>query len=127
MKKNFLISIIIILLALALVLYSFDKKSPDYNLDNSLFASQNVITHTIEIRVNEFSPSWLSIHAGEKVIWINKDNSPHTVTSQDKELNSAIIPPNETYYHIFENEGRFTYTCSLRPVLSGEIKVGPER
>jgi plastocyanin len=125
MKKNFILAIIIILLALALVVYSFDKKYPSSN--NSLLAGKNVVTHTIEIRVNEFNPSWITIHAGEKVIWINKDNSPHTVTSLDKELNSAIIPPNETYYHIFEKEGRFTYGCSLRPILSGEIKVGPER
>jgi plastocyanin len=128
MKKNIILAVIIVLLALAIVFYSFDKKYPTYQTeDNLLLTNKNVITHTVEIRASEFYPPKLIIALGEKVIWVNKDASPHTVTSADKELNSAIIPPNETYYHIFEKEGDFAYNCSLRPVLSGEIVVGSAR
>jgi plastocyanin len=129
MKKEFVLALIIVLLAIVIVTYSFDKKYPTYLGGKSpLVLNKNIITHTVEIRASEFYPPSLIIARGEKVIWINTDNSPHTVTSENRtELSSPIIPPNETYYHVFENEGKFEYNCSLRPILSGEITVGPER
>jgi plastocyanin len=127
MKKNFVIAIIIVLLAFAIVTYSFNKQYPTYtHYENNLNA--NAITYTVEIRASEFYLPKLIIAKGEKIIWINKDTSPHTVTSNNgTELNSGIIPPNQTYYHIFNEEGDFKYNCSLRPILSGEIVVGPRR
>jgi plastocyanin len=129
MKREFVLALIIVLLAIVIVVYSFDKKYPAYpGAENALLVNKNVVTHTVEIRASEFYPSYLVVARGEKVIWVNEDTSPHTVTSQNAtELDSAIIPPNQTYYHIFENEGRFSYHCSLRPVLSGEVVVKPEK
>jgi plastocyanin len=123
MKKKFVLAIIIVLLALAIVAYSFDKTYPNYNENN--FLANNARISTVEINSIELSPSRLVIHVGEKVMWVNNDACPHTITSLDKELNSAIIPPNGTYSHIFEKEGRFPYNCSLRPILSGEVIVKP--
>jgi plastocyanin len=128
MKKNFVIAVIIVLLAFAIVAYSFNRQYPTYNnQDNNLLTNKNVITHNVEIRASEFYPPKLIVSKGEKVIWVNNDNSPHTITFADENLTSGIIPPNQTYYHIFENEGSFAYNCSLRPILSGEIDVGPVR
>jgi|WetSurMetagenome_2_1015567.scaffolds.fasta_scaffold183502_3 plastocyanin len=122
MKKKFVLAIIIVLVAIAIVFYSFNKTYPPENT-NPLSGNNIIPSYTIEIRVSEFYPPRLVIEPGEKVIWINKDNSPHTVTSPDKELSSAIIPPNGTYSHLFKKEGRFPYNCSLHQVLSGEIIV----
>jgi plastocyanin len=125
MKKNVVLAVIIILLALAILFYSFDRNYQTEREDHVLNSNNLLPSETIEIKSFEFSPSRLVIHEGEKVIWINKDNCPHTITSLDKELNSAIIPPNGTYTHLFEKEGRFPYNCSLRPTLAGEVIVKP--
>jgi plastocyanin len=126
MKKQFVIAIIIVLLAFAIIAYSFNKQYPTYLVHESNELT-NSMTSTIEIRASEFYPPSLTVEKGEKIIWVNKDTSPHTVTSNDSELNSGIIPPNQTYYHVFDKEGKFKYNCSLRPILSGEVIVIPER
>jgi plastocyanin len=128
MKKNFVIAVIIVLLAFAIVAYSFNKQYPTYiNPANCQPTETNSIPGVVEIRASEFYPQSLTVEKGEKIIWVNEDTSPHTVTSLDGELKSPIIPPNQTYYHVFDKEGKFSYNCSLRPILHGEVIVISER
>ena len=127
MKKNVALALIIILLTVIIVIYSFYQQYPTYS-NQDLGSNKEVETSFIKISATEFYPKYLRINPGEKIIWVNEDIYPHTITSDNNtELNSGIIPPNQTYYHIFNNEGTFKYKCSLRPVLYGEIIVVPEK
>jgi len=129
MKQNLAFALIIILLAGVIVIYSFNQQYPTYQSpDNILFANKDISNSIVEIRAAEFYPPSLTIEQGEKITWVNVDTSPHTVSSvNNSELSSIIIPPNQTYSHIFENEGTFDYHCSFRPVLTGKIIVIPKR
>jgi hypothetical protein len=84
-----------------------------------------------------YEPDYLPINKTIKgipinsiVAWINDDESFHTVTSGDIKkggpngiFNSGILAPKVNWSWTFENEGNFTYFCTIHPYMNGEIRV----
>ncbi len=68
-----------------------------------------------------FSPRELNVKAGSTVIWTNKDDIPHTVTSDSKAFSSAVLDTNQTFQFTFTNAGTFPYFCKLHPRMTGVI------
>jgi plastocyanin len=62
-----------------------------------------------------FSPSTQTIEVGDTVIWVNNDEfSSHTTTSDlsgsnPNYWNSLLVNQDDTFAHIFNNVGTFTY------------------
>jgi plastocyanin len=81
-------------------------------------------TYNIEINNFAFSPSTLTIKVGDSVVWTNKDNAAHTVTSDSgREMNSLSLSNGEIYSHTFENSGTYNYHCSFHTMMKGNIIV----
>lgn len=71
-----------------------------------------------------YDPSHLIVNTGDIVAWTNNGEANHTVDSDaGNELNSGIINPGQSYYHIFDSNGTFPYHCSLHPNMTGNISV----
>jgi len=71
-----------------------------------------------------YSPSTLSISAGDTVTWRNDDSVNHTVTSDSgSELNSPLLSQGQTYTHIFNNSGNFPYHCTVHPAMTASVAV----
>ena len=70
-----------------------------------------------------FTPKELNIKAGTTVRWTNKDDIPHTVTSDDKVFVSPVLDSNQTFQFTFTGAGRFPYFCKLHPKMTGEVVV----
>jgi plastocyanin len=79
----------------------------------------------VEIRNMKFNPVTLTIAAGTKVIWVNEDNSPHTVTDKGKVFRSAALDTKDSFSYTFEAPGEFTYYCTIHPMMVGKIVVKP--
>lgn len=59
-----------------------------------------------------FSPKVLTINAGERVTWINDDDSHHVVFFDNPSLqNSPNIKPEKDYSVTFERPGEYPYYC----------------
>ena len=73
------------------------------------------------------SPTLISIGFGDTVTWINNDSSPHTVTSSSEEgnvtLDSDVLRRGETFSFTFDQEGQYTYLCTLHPNMIGTVVV----
>ncbi len=81
-------------------------------------------TYTISIASFAFSQSSLTINKGDKVIWTNNDNAPHTVTSDSgSELNSDTLSTGDKYEHTFNSAGTFNYYCTIHPSMKGKVIV----
>ncbi|OGJ16335.1 hypothetical protein A3K74_01950 [Candidatus Pacearchaeota archaeon RBG_13_33_26] len=81
-------------------------------------------TYDIELKGFAFSPSTLTIKAGDTVIWTNMDSASHTVTSDSgNELDSPGFGKDGTYTHKFDTAGTYTYHCSPHPSMKGTIIV----
>jgi Icc protein len=80
---------------------------------------------TVEASIDNFNftPKELSIKTGTTVRWTNKDDIPHTVTSDDKVFGSPVLDTNQNFQFTFANAGTFPYYCRLHPKMTGKVVV----
>jgi hypothetical protein len=63
------------------------------------------------------------VKSGTAVIWINKDDTQHTTTSDQPGLwDSKIMAPGKSFTVTFNSTGTFTYHCNVHP-MTGTIEV----
>ncbi len=60
---------------------------------------------------------------GTAVTWINYDQEPHTVTSDDGLFDSSNIQPGDRLAYTFESPGIYRYHCQIRPSMRGTVSV----
>jgi plastocyanin len=68
-----------------------------------------------------FSPSSITVGAGDTVAWTNNGNEPHDVTGSG--LASGILQTGQGYSHTFASSGTFSYICSIHPFMKGSVTV----
>jgi plastocyanin len=72
-----------------------------------------------------FSPAALTVDAGSRVAWTNRDDIPHTVTGSatTRVMRSPPLDTGDTYEVTFESPGVFEYFCALHPHMRGSVTV----
>jgi amicyanin len=70
-----------------------------------------------------FAPATLTVPAGTKVTWTNRDDVPHNVISVDKKFASPVLDTDEEFSYSFTNPGTYEYYCSIHPKMTGKIVV----
>ena len=70
-----------------------------------------------------FAPATLTVKAGTKVTWINRDDVPHTVNENDKRFKSSTMDTDDRFSYTFSSPGTFSYFCALHPKMTGQIIV----
>ena len=78
---------------------------------------------TVKIDNFSFTPQTLTVRVGTKVTWINKDDVPHTVRSNDKTLKSRVLDTDDQFSYTFTTPGTNSYFCSVHPHMTGKIIV----
>ena len=78
----------------------------------------------IEIKDFAFNPQAITIKAGEKITWINRDEEPHTVVSVEKQFKkSSALDTDQEFTITAGAPGTYTYFCSVHPKMTGTIVV----
>jgi plastocyanin len=77
-----------------------------------------------------YNPSPLYVAVGRIVLWINTDNTAHTVTEGNPSgstpsngFDSGILSPGQTFKHAFNKPGTVGYFCRLHPFMLGQVMV----
>ncbi len=70
-----------------------------------------------------FAPKELTVKAGSTVDWTNKDDTPHTVTSDDGAFSSPVMDTDQKFRFTFRQTGKFPYHCKLHPTMTGAVVV----
>jgi len=79
-------------------------------------------THTIVIDGLKYDPETLAVHAGDSIVWVNKDPFPHTVTAAGT-FDSGSIASGKSWKYVARKRGDYRYVCTLHPNMSGTLKV----
>lgn len=79
--------------------------------------------HTVIIENMQFSPAALTVHSGDRVVWVNQDLFPHTATAADGVFSSPPIAAGASWTYQADRPGRHRYDCSLHPTMQGELTV----
>jgi plastocyanin len=77
----------------------------------------------IDIQNFAFSPTSLSIKAGTKVTWTNKDTDAHTATAKDGTFHSEPLNTGQSYSFTFTKPGTYSYYCTIHPFMVATVVV----
>jgi len=77
----------------------------------------------IEIRKFVFSANDITIAPGTTVVWINDDETPHTVAASDHSFVSKALDTSDRYEHTFDRSGDVSYFCTVHPFMTGTVHV----
>jgi plastocyanin len=99
-------------LAMVLVLHPTRAKSEDK-------------ASALEVRVDNFTfgPATLTVPVNSTVTWINKDDLPHVIASNDGLFKSKALDTEDKYSYTFTKAGTYAYFCSIHPKMVGKIVV----
>jgi plastocyanin len=72
-----------------------------------------------------FTPATLTVPAGTKVSWSNRDDTPHTVFSalRPPAFRSGPLDTGDGFSVVFDKPGTYGYFCSLHPHMQGTVIV----
>jgi len=80
---------------------------------------------TVWVTRGGFQPTPISIKAGERVTWTNKDTANHQIVGEDGSFSSAVLARGSSFSHTFALGGTFGYHDGLQPALKGTVVVTP--
>jgi len=117
MRRAVLARILAIALSLAVVSSSI--------LHPTKARSETVKSPSAEVTVDNFTfaPETLTIPVNRTVTWINKDDVPHAIASDDGLFRSKALDTDDKYSYTFTKAGTYSYYCSVHPKMVGEIVV----
>jgi len=79
-----------------------------------------------EVKIDNFTftPNALNVSVGTTVQWVNRDDIPHTVVSDDKTtFKSKALDTDDNYSYTFTKAGTYNYFCSIHPKMTGKVVV----
>lgn len=78
-----------------------------------------------EIRVDNFTfaPDTITVPVNSTVTWVNKDDIPHVIASNDGAFKSKALDTDQKYSYTFSKAGTYPYYCSIHPKMVGKIVV----
>jgi plastocyanin len=93
------------------------------NSSSAAAAEKPAAETAVKIDNFTFSPNTLTLPVGSTVHWINKDDIPHNVVSEDKSFKSKVMDTDEQFSYTFTKPGTYTYFCSIHPKMTGKIVI----
>jgi plastocyanin len=81
-------------------------------------------TMQVTIQNFAFSPQTITVAPGTTVMWTNKDNVDHTVTSDTGAWpDSGSLATNKSFSHTFAKAGTYAYHCALHSSMTAKVIV----
>jgi plastocyanin len=87
--------------------------------------SEDAKTSPTEIRVDNFTfqPETLTVPVNSTVTWVNKDDVPHVIASNDGLFKSKALDTDDKYSYTFTKAGTYPYYCTVHPKMVGKVVV----
>jgi plastocyanin len=82
----------------------------------------------VNVQLFQFQPGELTVRAGTRVTWTNRDQILHTVTSgtpenRDKKFDGPLDGQGKTFSHTFTPAGTYPYFCDRHQSMRGTVRV----
>jgi plastocyanin len=79
----------------------------------------------LQVQVDNFTfgPATLTVPVNSTVTWVNKDDLPHVIASNDGVFKSKALDTDDKYSYTFTKAGTYAYFCSIHPKMVGTIVV----
>jgi plastocyanin len=80
------------------------------------------VTHRVMMEAVAFTPASLTLKAGDRIVWVNKDPFPHTATAAGA-FDSREMAPDASWTFHATTPGEIHYICVYHPTMKGTIVV----
>jgi plastocyanin len=90
-------------------------------------AKPGVETFVVKIEGLRFDPATLTVSSGDRIVWVNKDLFPHTVTADAKAFDSRELAPDSSWAYVTRIPGAYPYGCTYHPTMKGKLIVRAPR
>lgn len=86
--------------------------------------SEPTSSNTIVIKDFSYTPTSVTVAPGTKITVVNQDQAPHTVTTNDKSVNSGTIEGGQRGEITAPSKpGTYPYICTIHPYMTGTLIV----
>ena len=93
-------------------------------LNSGASAAEKAPAKQITIDNFSFGEKVATVPVGTKVTWVNHDDIPHTVVSEDlTTFRSKPLDTDDTFSFTFDKPGTYKYFCSIHPKMTAQIVV----
>ncbi|MDO6730364.1 cupredoxin family copper-binding protein [Marinovum sp. 2_MG-2023] len=89
----------------------------------ALAGAAQAATHNVSIKGFAFSPSSLTVAAGDTVVFTNEDSAPHTATAENGAFGTGTLRKGETASFEVTTAGAFDYHCKFHPAMKATLVV----
>jgi plastocyanin len=80
---------------------------------------------TVTIQNFAYHAPTITVKAGMKVTWTNRDTTNHTVTADNGKFDLGNIDPGHSKAMMFTKPGTYHYHCTYHPFMHGTVVVTP--
>src|ERR1700747_2691410 len=82
-----------------------------------------------EVRMDNFTfgPDTLTVPVNSTVSWVNKDDIPHVIASNDGLFKSKALDTDQKYSYSVRKAGAYPYYCSIHPKMGGRSSFSRAR
>lgn len=79
-------------------------------------------TYTVVIDKLKFGPVPAGLHAGDTIVWVNRDMFLHSATARDGSFDVAL-PAGKSDKTVLKHPGRIAFICKYHPGMTGTLDV----
>lgn len=78
-----------------------------------------------EVRIDNFTfdPPAITVKAGTKITWVNRDDIPHQLASDSADFKSKKLDTGDSFSFTVTQPGTYNYACTIHPTMKGKIVV----
>jgi len=103
-----------------------ESTAPESGANAPAPSGDAVRAEKVEIVGFAYDPDPVTIEEGGKVIWINRDSTPHTATAEDETtFDTGTLEEGKLKSETFKEPGTYPYYCEIHPSMHGTIEVVP--
>jgi plastocyanin len=115
------------LLALVCIITLSGASSASQPGDNAGVTAADTNGTPAEVKIDNFAftPGAITVKAGTRVTWVNRDDIPHTVDSTQGKFKSAALDTDDKFQFLFTEPGEYPFYCRIHPKMTGKIVVQP--
>ena len=77
----------------------------------------------VDIADFQYAPAIVTVQAGGKVIWVNRDSTEHTAALDDGSFSTGDLAEGKLKSEAFKDAGTYAYHCEIHPAMRGTIEV----
>jgi len=78
----------------------------------------------VDIRNFAFVPAQITVAAGTRVVWTNRDDEAHIVVSTSGAFKpSQALDTDDSFAMVFDKPGTYPYFCAIHPMMRGTVVV----